>query len=344
MKRHWLTRVSFTVLIIVLTLSLSVWTGNAAPIQPAPSGGSWTGTTNYGLPVSFTVSSSGTVWSNFSLQFTYITFPILCFGQLTITVPGPGNIVADQFSVSASTSFSATVQFTSPTTATGSFSFTNYPAPPCGSFGGNGTFNVHTGAVPTPTPTTPPASTFADVPTSYWAHDFIERLYNAGITGGCSTSPLNYCPEDTVTRAQMAVFLLRGIHGSSYVPPPVGATTGFGDVAPAYWSATFIKQLAAEGITTGCGNGNYCPENPVTRAQMAVFLLRSKHGTSYVPPGVGAGTGFGDVPPDYWAATWIKQLVTEGITSGCGSGIYCPEQPVTRAQMAVFLVRTFNLP
>jgi len=78
--------------------------------------------------------------------------------------------------------------------------------------------------------------------------------------------------------------------------------------------------------------------------QMAVFLVRSKHGASYSPPGVGAGTGFTDVPPTYWAATWIKQLVIEGITSGCGNGNYCPEDPVTRAQMAVFLVKTFNLP
>ena len=185
---------------------------------------------------------------------------------------------------------------------------------------------------------------FSDVGSDYWALSFIERLYAAGITGGCSTSPLRYCPEEVVTRAQMAVFLLRGIHASSYAPPAIGAGSGFGDVPVDYWSGAWIKQLAAEGITTGCGNGNYCPENGVTRAQMAVFLLRSKHGASYTPPAVGAGTGFGDVPPDYWAAAWIKQLVTEGITAGCGNGDYCPEQPVTRAQMAVFLVRTFSLP
>ena len=185
---------------------------------------------------------------------------------------------------------------------------------------------------------------FMDVPASYWAASFIERLYAAGITGGCSLNPLRYCPEASVTRAQMAVFLLRGIHGASYAPPGAGAGTGFADVPPTYWAAAFIKQLAAEGITTGCGNSNYCPEQPVTRAQMAVFLLRSKHGASYSPPGVGGGTGFGDVALSYWAAAWIKQLVTEGITSGCGNGNYCPEDPVTRAQMAVFLVKTFNLP
>jgi len=185
---------------------------------------------------------------------------------------------------------------------------------------------------------------FRDVPDSHWAWNFIERLYSAGITGGCGVSPLQYCPETTVTRSQMAVFLERGIHGSSYSPPAVGGSTGFGDVPVDYWSAAWIKQLAAEGITGGCGSGNYCPEYPVTRSQMAVFLLRSKYGSSYSPPGVGGSTGFGDVPTDHWAAPWIKQLVTEGITAGCGNGNYCPEFPVNRAQMAVFLVRTFNLP
>jgi hypothetical protein len=142
----------------------------------------------------------------------------------------------------------------------------------------------------------------------------------------------------------MAVFLERGIHGSTYNPPPVGDNTGFVDVQTTYWSAPWIKQLAAEVITGGCGSGSYCPEDPVTRAQMAIFLLRSEHGASYAPPAVGSSTGFGDVPPTHWAAAWIKQLVAEGITTGCGSGSYCPDAPVTRAQMAVFLVRTFNLP
>jgi hypothetical protein len=75
---------------------------------------------------------------------------------------------------------------------------------------------------------------------------------------------------------------------------------------------------------------------------MAVFLLRSKHGSSYTPP---PATGvFPDVPTSYWAASWIEQLFAEGITGGCGGGNYCPDQVVTRGQMAVFLVRTFNLP
>ena len=188
----------------------------------------------------------------------------------------------------------------------------------------------------------PDTQTFQDVPMNYWAWSFIERLYTAGITGGCSTNPLNYCPTAPVTRAQMAVFLLKGIHGSAYTPPAVAGNTGFTDVATDYWAAAWIKQLAAEGITGGCGVGLYCPENTVTRDQMAIFLLRSTHGSAYTPP---AATGvFTDVPTDYWAAAWIEQLAAEGITSGCAAGTYCPTNPVTRGQMAVFLVKAFALP
>ncbi|MBI3161353.1 MAG: S-layer homology domain-containing protein [Chloroflexi bacterium] len=188
--------------------------------------------------------------------------------------------------------------------------------------------------------TTP--SLFADVPSTYWAADFIERLYNAGITGGCATGPLRYCPEASVTRAQMAIFILRGIHGSAYIPP---AATGvvFSDVPAGYWAAAWIERLSAEGITGGCSGTSYCPEANITRAQMAIFLLRGKYGSAYVPPAA-TGTVFTDVPASYWAAAWIERLFAEGITSGCSGTSYCPDANVTRAQMAVFLVKTFSLP
>jgi len=186
-------------------------------------------------------------------------------------------------------------------------------------------------------------SSFEDVPSSYWAWGFIEGLYAAHVTSGCSISPLLYCPLGIVTRDQMAIFLLRSKYGGDYVPPAVGASTGFSDVPTTYWAAAWIKQLVAEGITSGCGSGNYCPGSPVTRDQMAVFLLRGKYGAGYAPPAVGVSTGFADVPTTYWAAAWIKQLVTEGITAGCGGSNYCPGNPITRDQMAVFLSRTFGI-
>ncbi len=186
--------------------------------------------------------------------------------------------------------------------------------------------------------------TFGDVPLGYWASEWITKLYSNGVTGGCSTNPLMFCPTKGINRAEMAVFLLRSKHGSSYNPPAVGGSTGFNDVPTSHWAAAWIKQLAAENITGGCGNGNYCPATIVDRASMAVILLRAKHGPTYNPPAVGSSSGFTDVPTTHWAAAWIKQLVTEGIANGCSTSAYCPSATVTRAQMSVFLVETFNLP
>ncbi len=120
------------------------------------------------------------------------------------------------------------------------------------------------------------AGIFADVPltpTPYWAVAWIEQLYNDNITSGCWANPPLYCPDNPVTRAQMAVFLLRVRHGSTYVPPTATGTM-FNDVTTGTFAASWIEELAVEGITAGCGGGNYCPDSSVTRAQMAVFLTR----------------------------------------------------------------------
>lgn len=187
-----------------------------------------------------------------------------------------------------------------------------------------------------------PPIAYVDVPTSYWAYDAIRRIAAAGITTGCSASPPAFCPTAVVKRDQMAIFLLRGIHGSGYQPPSVSASS-FADVPDNFWALTWIEQLVNEGITSGCGTNPavYCPAGSVTRAQMAVFLLRASHGSAYVPP---PATGmFDDVPQNYWAAAWIEALANEGITGGCAADRYCPDAAVTRDQMAVFLVRTFDL-
>jgi len=183
-----------------------------------------------------------------------------------------------------------------------------------------------------------PLGRFTDAPPRHWAFTFIEALARAGVTAGCGGD--NYCPTSPVTRAQMAVFLERGMNGSGYSPP---AATGnvFLDVGADDFAASFIEQLASDGITAGCGNNNFCPDAVVTRDQMAVFLLRAKYGSAYSPQ-TAAGV-FADVPLSHWAVPWIEQLATEGITAGCGADTYCPDAEVTRDQMAVFLVRTFGL-
>ena len=75
---------------------------------------------------------------------------------------------------------------------------------------------------------------------------------------------------------------------------------------------------------------------------MATFLLKIYHGTGYAPP---AATGvFADVPVSMPLAPWIEEMARLAVTTGCGGNNFCPGNPVTRGQMAVFLAKTFHRP
>jgi hypothetical protein len=179
---------------------------------------------------------------------------------------------------------------------------------------------------------------FLDVPEAHQFHSFVTTLVSNAITVGVGGGL--YGVDQPTLRQQMAAFLLKSRHGLCYVPPPCSGA--FADVACPSTFANWVEALAAEGITGGCGGGNYCPTTPVRRDQMAVFLLKAEHGPSYVPPPC---TGiFADVPCPSTFANWIEQLAAEGVTGGCGGGNYCPSSSSTRGQMAVFLVKTFRLP
>jgi PKD repeat protein len=183
-------------------------------------------------------------------------------------------------------------------------------------------------------------SDFADVPQSYLYHGAIEKVFRAGITTGCGGG--NYCPSAPVNRAGMAVFILRGEHGSTFSPPAANGTV-FTDVTTATFLAKWIEVFAGEGITTGCGGGRYCPADPVTRDAMAVFLLRGRNGSHFTATAA-IGNVFGDVKTTTFLAKWMEELKAEGITGGCGSGNYCPTNTVSRGEMAAFIKKTFGLP
>jgi hypothetical protein len=191
------------------------------------------------------------------------------------------------------------------------------------------------------------STTFSDVPgnNSFWR--YIEGFNTQGITTGCAANPKKYCPNDPVTRAAMAVFLLRAEHGSSYQPP---VSTGlFSDlpVSGKEWMQPWVEQFFREGITTGCAvnPSRFCPESSVTRAAMAIYVLRAVHGTTYQPP---VSTGiFSDVPVvgKEWMTPWVEQFYREGYTTGCGVSPlrFCPEDLVTRGSMAVFIDRAYGI-
>ncbi|MCG6964784.1 MAG: carboxypeptidase regulatory-like domain-containing protein [Acidobacteria bacterium] len=124
--------------------------------------------------------------------------------------------------------------------------------------------------------TPPPAvGIFDDVPAGNGFAPWVEELAARGITSGCNADPPLFCPNASLTRNQMAKFLLRTLEGPLYSPP--AATGVFDDVPVDDPFAPWIEDLAARGITSGCSADPplFCPDNPVSRAQMAVFLVKT---------------------------------------------------------------------
>jgi hypothetical protein len=180
---------------------------------------------------------------------------------------------------------------------------------------------------------------FSDVPATHLFYRFVETLLHHSITGGCGSGA--YCPAQATTRAQMAVFALVAREGAGFSAPACGAPV-FGDVPAGSPFCSWIEELARRGVVTGCGNGNYCPGEPVTRGQMAVFALATLD-PAFVPPACAPPNTFPDVPEDSPFCSWVEELARRGVVSGCGGGNYCPGDAVTRDQMAVFISGTFGL-
>ena len=176
---------------------------------------------------------------------------------------------------------------------------------------------------------------FRDVPLSHPYYTEIGKLSARGVTVGCGDG--NFCPELSVTREQMAIFIIRAL---GEFDPPAPATQRFADVPPTKGGYAFIDDFAARGITAGCGGGNFCPDVEVTRGPMAAFIMRA---LGVFNPETPATQRFFDVPPSHSFYGFIEEMAVRGITKGCGGGNYCPEAAVSRGQMAVFLVRAFRL-
>jgi hypothetical protein len=117
----------------------------------------------------------------------------------------------------------------------------------------------------------------------------------------------------------------------------------FADVPASNPFCRWAEELARRGVVTGCGGGNYCPANPVTREQMAIFVLRTLDGALNPPACVAGSEMFADVPSTSVFCRWIEELARRGVVTGCGGGNYCPLASVTREQMGVFLTQTFGL-
>ena len=167
----------------------------------------------------------------------------------------------------------------------------------------------------------------------------IEFLANRGITDGCEPDLKLYCPDQPVTRAQMATFLILalGETGTSTSGP-----SRFSDVPDDSWFRPYVERLAELEISVGYPDGTFRPQEPVTRAHMALFLTRAFDGLAPVEAPTGV---FDDVPADASYAAAVEGILAAGVTQGCQRTPvhnYCPNEPLRRDHLATFLARALQ--
>lgn len=191
---------------------------------------------------------------------------------------------------------------------------------------------------------------FADVLRTHPYVTEIEALYTAGLTGGCGTNPLLFCPHLYMSRAQIAVFTMRAEFGIDYTPP-LPPYLFRDDWSQSPWGESWANGMFQAGLTAGCNVALklFCPESLSTRGEIAVFGLRLKYGRAYNPPPA-RGTIFADLTDvNHWATAWAEQAYAEGLIPDCGldgaSGkpMFCNYELVTRGFGASVIAKAKGL-
>jgi hypothetical protein len=189
-------------------------------------------------------------------------------------------------------------------------------------------------------------ASFSDVPFTHWAFEYIEAIYTSQYTSGCAGDPLRYCPDAPMSRAESAVLILRGVHGSDYTPPSPAAQV-FDDLPLDSWAAPWVTTLYEQGYSTGCGEDPlvFCPWRPLSRAEAVVFFMKMMHGPEFMPPQP-VSPLFADVPLDEWFSSWVAAADSEGLIRPCQESPeprFCPADALTRDVAAFMLAHAKNL-
>ncbi|MBI4909754.1 MAG: S-layer homology domain-containing protein [Acidobacteria bacterium] len=184
------------------------------------------------------------------------------------------------------------------------------------------------------------SSVFGDVYANTAFADYINILERSGIADLCATG---FCPDSAATRAQMAEYIVHALYRAADFTN--SATPWFTDVPATHPRFRWIQKLYELGVTTGCGGGKFCPDESLTRGQMATFVVRARAGINGSTTFPFRATGyFTDVLSTHQFFPFVQKLRDWGITAGCDATRFCPDSIVSRGQMAVFIVRGFLTP
>lgn len=175
------------------------------------------------------------------------------------------------------------------------------------------------------------AAGFVDVDSKHWASYEINRLAGKGVIKGYEDN--TFRPSNNVTRAQAATMLAKLLK----LDTSKESSIAYKDVPKDFYAYKEIAAVTNAGIMKGDKNGNFRPNDSLTRAQMAIVLTKAFH-----LKGNGS-VSFKDVPKDHYAYEEIDALFANGITKGNENNEFNPEQPTTRAHFSVFLSRALDI-
>ncbi len=218
--------------------------------------------------------------------------------------------------------------------------------------GANRTANVTVGGQTASVTQDFTTSQFADVTPCASYFNAANLMFQAGVTTGCvqgsTAATRSFCPNDNVTREEMAAFIVRAATGTT-TPAIYNPVPYFSDVPTTNPFFPQIQKMMELGITDGCGAGLFCPTDTIPRWEMAIFMVRARltlYGASF---SYNSTPYFADVPANVEGNgvpfPFIQRAYEEQITDGCGTNplIYCPDDLVTRGEMASFIMRAlFN--
>ncbi|MDD3350821.1 MAG: S-layer homology domain-containing protein, partial [Eubacteriales bacterium] len=174
--------------------------------------------------------------------------------------------------------------------------------------------------------------TFADI-SSHWAKSSIEFLAAREILKGKTASQFD--PEGKVTRAEYVTMLANSVDG---IEPEKAAAAGFEDISSAAWYASYVNWAVAEGIVKGYSDGNFRPEEKITREQMAVMTDAFLKAMDLEVDAVNKKVEFTDQTKiNTWSSAAVTAMQQQGIIRGTTDGSFAPQDTATRAQAAAIL-------
>lgn len=181
-------------------------------------------------------------------------------------------------------------------------------------------------------------NTFSDVPSSYWAFEYVEKLAKTGFVSGTGNGM--FTPTGLITRADFVTVLGRaaGVNAGDY------SSCDFTDVMPGQYYTPYIQWAAEKGIVSGTGDGTFLPLNYMTRSEMAVLIVNYAKYMGLSTGGSNTGTPFADDSSiESWARDAVYTARGMGVISGKGGNVFDPGGHTSRAEVCTVVCRLLGI-